>query len=56
MKKKNSLETMKKKLSLKKKSISIFDKKMRKETKGGAEAITPIVVTLYSRLLCKEKD
>ena len=44
MEKKDSLETMKKKLSLNKKSISIFDKKMRKETKGGVvvAAITPI--------------
>ena len=35
MKNKNSLETMKKKLSLKKKSISIFDKNMRRNIKGG---------------------
>ena len=35
MKQKNSLETMKQKLSLKKESISILDQNMRKNTKGG---------------------
>ena len=56
MKKKNSLETMKKKLSLKKKSISIFDEKMHRNTKGGAatDPISPIILTVTWDRVCPQ--
>ncbi|MFK8007581.1 MAG: hypothetical protein AB8H03_14475 [Saprospiraceae bacterium] len=56
MKKKNSLESMKKRLSLKKKSISIFDKKMHKNTKGGiaTDPISPIILTKTWDRICPE--
>ena len=53
MKQKNSLETMKKKLSLKKKSISIFDKNMRKSTKGG---LSPMGTTIIGTIVTVTLD
>ena len=57
MKKKNSLETMKKKLSLKKKSISIFDKNMRKNTKGGLSPVAAtIIIGTIVKLTSEKRD